>query len=127
MGSFIAGVFATFVTLPLVGFFILYMLLRKLTKNKRKSVHIATYITTVFLILSVHYAAVEIFGHSLLWLIALVLLVVAMIMMFVHWKVKHDLEMKLIAKGFFRMNFVLFLIAHIVLNIGGIAFRISSL
>lgn len=103
------------------------MLLRKLTKNKRKSVHIATYITTVFLILSVHYAAVEIFGHSFLWLIALVLLVVAMIMMFVHWKVKHDLEMEAYCERVLSDEFRLFLIAHIVLNIGGIAFRISSL
>ena len=61
MGSFIAGVFATFVTLPLVGFYSIHAFTQT-DENKRKSVHIATYITTVFLILSVHYAAVEILG-----------------------------------------------------------------
>lgn len=127
MGSFIVGVFVMFVILLFVGFFILYMFLCKLMKNKRKFVYIVMYVIMVFFIFFVYYVVVEIFGYFFLWLIVLVFLVVVMIMMFVYWKVKYDLEMRFIVKGFFWMNFVLFFIVYIVLNIGGIVFCIFFL
>ncbi|TYR82627.1 DUF3397 domain-containing protein [Priestia megaterium] len=127
MGNIVAGIFATFVTLPIVGFFILYIVLGRVTKNKRKAVHVSTYVTTVFLIISAYYFTNEMFNQSFLWLIVLILIIVAMIVMTVHWKVKKDLEMKRIAKGFFRMNFILFLIGHVVLVVSQLIRQVYSL
>ncbi|WP_078413475.1 DUF3397 domain-containing protein [Priestia abyssalis] len=127
MGSVLAGITATFVTIPVLSFLISYMILRKVTKNKRKSFHISTDIMTLFLILSVNYLALVIWGESFLWLIALLLLVIAMITVFLQWKVQQDVQLKKVVKGFWRISFLLFFIGHIGLTIYGLVFRIYSL
>lgn len=127
MGSVLAGITATFVTIPVLSFLISYMILRKVTKNKRKSFHISTDIMTLFLILSVNYLSLVIWGESFLWLIALLLLVIAMITVFLQWKVQQDVQLKKVLKGFWRISFLLFFIGHIGLTIYGLVFRIYSL
>ncbi|HWO95092.1 MAG TPA: DUF3397 domain-containing protein [Bacillus sp. (in: firmicutes)] len=127
MGSVLAGVIATFVTIPVLSFLISYMISRKVTKNKKKSFHISTDIMTLFLILSVNYLALAIWGESFLWLIALLLLVIAIITVFLQWKIQQDVQLKKVVKGFWRISFLLFFIGHIGLTIYGLAFRIYSL
>jgi hypothetical protein len=127
MGNVLAGILATFVTIPVLSFLISYMILRKVTKNKRKSLHISTDITTLFLILSVNYLLLTIWKESFLWLIALILLVIAMITVFMQWKVKQDVQLKKVIKGFWRLSFFLFFVGHIGLTVYGLIFRIYSL
>ncbi|MDQ0244201.1 Ca2+/Na+ antiporter [Bacillus fengqiuensis] len=127
MGSVLAGVTATFVTIPVLSFLISYMILRKVTKNKRKSFHISTDIMTLFLILSVNYLTLVIWEKSFLWLIALLLLVIAMITVFLQWKVQQDVQLKKVVKGFWRISFLLFFVGHIGLTVYGLVFRIYSL
>jgi Protein of unknown function (DUF3397) len=127
MGSVLAGIMATFVTIPVLSFLISYMISRKVTKNKRKSFHISTDIMTLFLILSVNYLALAIWGESFLWLIALLLLVIAIITVFLQWKIQQDVQLKKVVKGFWRISFLLFFVGHIGLTIYGLVFRIYSL
>ncbi|WP_110112930.1 DUF3397 domain-containing protein [Bacillus sp. CGMCC 1.16541] len=127
MGTILGSIFATFVTLPLLAFIFSYMVLRKITKNKKKSFHLATYIMTFFLILAAHYLTYAISGVSYWWLITLLLLGIGMLTIFLHWKVKKDIHLPKVLKGFWRVNLLLFSILYVGLMIGGIILRISSL
>jgi hypothetical protein len=127
MGSVLAVITATFVTVPVLSFLASYMILRKVTKNKRKSFHISTDIMTLFLILSVNYLALVIWGKSFVWHIALLLLVIATITVFLQWKIQQDVQLKKVIKGFWRISFLLFFVGHIGLTIYGLVFRIYSL
>ncbi|MBM7701764.1 DUF3397 domain-containing protein [Metabacillus iocasae] len=127
MGNIIASIFATFVTVPLLAFLFSYMVLRKVTKNKKKSFHVATYIMTFFLILSAHYLLNVIAGASYGWVIALILLAMGMLTTFLHWKVKKDIHLPKVLKGFWRANLLLFSFVYMGLMICGIVLRISSL
>ncbi|MDT2045695.1 DUF3397 domain-containing protein [Priestia flexa] len=127
MGSLVASILATFITLPVVGFFVLYTLLKKVIKNRRKAVHISTYVSTIFFIVSTHYFAKQIFDQSFLWLIILVLLVLAMIVMLINWQVKKDLQLKRMTKGMFRISFFFFLFSHVLLVVSGLIFELLKL
>ena len=127
MGSVLAVITATFVTVPVLSFLASYIILRKVTKNKRKSFHISTDIMTLFLILSVNYLVLVIWGKSFVWHIALLLLVIATITVFLQWKIQQDVQLKKVIKGFWRISFLLFFVGHIGLTIYGLVFRVYSL
>jgi hypothetical protein len=127
MGNVLAWIVATFVTIPVLSFFITYMISRKMTKNKKKSFLVSTDVMTLFLILSVNYLALAIWGESFLWQIVLLLLVIIMITLVLQWKVKQDIHLHKVLKGFWRISFLLFFIGHIGLTIYGLIFRIYSM
>ena len=109
--------------MPILGFVLIYALFRLLTKNSRKSIHRALDYSTILFIFSVHFLNLAIWGKSLLWLIILVIIFIAMIFTVVHWKVKGEIVLNKVLKGFWRFNFLLFFFAHLTLLIFGLIER----
>ena len=97
--------------------------MKLITKNTRKSVHVALDSTTILFIISVHFLILTIWDKSLFWLIILVLILIATLFVLVHWKVKEEIILKKVMKGFWRFNFILFLLAYLTLTLYGLIHR----
>lgn len=119
----LSSIISIFFTVPFLGFIIVFFVSKFVTKNTRKSVHKALDFTTILFIISVHFLIVTILGKSLIWLIILVMIVIAMVFVFVHWKVKEEIILKTVMKGFWRFIFLLFLLAYITLTLYGLVHR----
>lgn len=126
MAEVLANIIAAFVTIPLFGFIVVYFIAKKMTKNNRRAVHLAIDWSTVLLILSVHHLILVIWHKSFLWFLLLIMILVALIFVFIHYKTKSEIEYKAIFKGFWRMNFLLFFSAHIFFAMLGLIQRINS-
>ncbi len=120
MNSFISSIITIFLTVPLLGFFIIYVLNKLITKNARKSFHKALDYSTILFIVAVHFLLITIWGKSFFGLILLILLVIAMIFVVIHWNLKGEIIFTKVFKGFWRFNFLIFFLAYISLTVFGI-------
>ncbi|MEH7011914.1 DUF3397 domain-containing protein [Neobacillus niacini] len=120
MNSFISSIITIFLTVPLFGFFIIYILNKLITKNTRKSFHKALDYSTILFILAVHFLLMTIWGKSFFGLILLILIVIAMVFVIIHWKIKGEIILTKVFKGFWRFNFLVFFLAYISLTVFGI-------
>jgi hypothetical protein len=120
LNSFISSLITIFLTVPLLGFFIIYVLNKLITKNARKSFHKALDYSTILFIVAVHFLLITIWGKSFFGLILLILLVIAMIFVVIHWKLKGEIIFAKVFKGFWRFNFLIFFLAYISLTVFGI-------
>lgn len=125
MVSFFSTVIATFVTIPLLGYLLVFVISKQITKKHKKSVHIALDVTTLLFIISVHYLILAIWEQSLLWIIFLLLLFLAIIFVLLHWRIKHEINLPIVFKGFWRFNFLLFCTAYVVLTVIGLVQSIN--
>ncbi len=126
MSSFISYIAATFITVPLLSYLVIFIISKQITGNHRRSVNLALDIATVFFILAVHFLIVTIWERSLLWVILLVMLSVAIIFVVVHWKTKQEIVFPKVFKGFWRFNLLLFLSAYIMLVLFGVFTRLAE-
>jgi hypothetical protein len=126
MGSFFASVFATFVTVPIIGYFVVFVIAKQMTKKHRKSVHIALDTTTILFILSVHYLIVTIWEFSLLWLILILIIAMAILSLLIQYKLNEEVDYKKVFRGFWRFNFLLFFSAYIILICVGIFISVTQ-
>lgn len=124
MLNIFAGLFATLITIPFIGFILVYLFSIMVIKSKKKSFFVSVDITTFFLIISVHYLLLIIIGKSLFWLILLVLLISIGLFTIVNWKMTQVLDTAKIFKGFWRFTFLLFFVVYFVLFITGMVQRI---
>ncbi|MBV7503837.1 DUF3397 domain-containing protein [Bacillus sp. sid0103] len=123
MITFLSSIISIFFALPFLGFIIVFFVLKMFTRNTRKSVHLALDSTTILFIISVHFLIVTIWERSFFWLIILIMILIAMVFVFVHWKVKEEIILKKVMKGFWRFNFILFLLAYLALTLYGLIHR----
>jgi hypothetical protein len=122
--EFFSSIIATFVTIPLLGYIIVFMISKLVTKQHRRSVQMAIDVTTLLLVISVHYFIIAIWGRSFLWVILLIMILVAIVFVITHWKLKREIQFKKVFKGFWRFNFLLFSFAYIILLVYGLILRV---
>lgn len=124
MAEFISTVAAGFVTVPLAGYLIIFIVSKHLTKNHRRSVHRAIDFTTLLFIIAVHFLITIIWGKSFLWLIMLILIVLALTFVVIHWKYRQEIDFPRVFRGFWRFNFLLFFFAYLILILLGLFQRV---
>ncbi|WP_285858819.1 DUF3397 domain-containing protein [Neobacillus niacini] len=120
MSTIVSNILAFLFIMPFAGFLAVFIIGKLVTKNTRRSVHYALDYSAVFFIFSVHFLLKTIWGNSFFWLIILILILTAMVFVIVHWKVKQDINLKKVMKGFWRFNFLLFSLVYIGLTIYGL-------
>lgn len=125
MTEFLSSIIATFVTIPILGYIIVFVISKVLTKQHRKSVWLALDVTTLLLIISVHFLIIAIWEKNLLWLLLLMMILIAIIFVMIHWKMKKEIQFKKVFKGIWRFNFLLFSLIYIILLIYGLITRVS--
>ncbi|QED47439.1 DUF3397 domain-containing protein [Cytobacillus dafuensis] len=126
MSSIFSSIIATFVTIPLLGYLLVFIISKQVTKKHKKSVHLALDFSTLLFVISVHYLIVTIWNQSYLWVIILSMLVIALIFVLIHWKLKQEINFSRVFKGYWRFNFLLFFTAYIVLTLIGLIQSVSS-
>ena len=120
----VSGLVATLVMLPILSYIILFIVVKKWTKNHRRSVQIAMDLSTILFIVSVHYLILTIWNKHLFWLILLTILCIACCVVIVHYKVNKEIVLKKVLKGFWRLNFMCFFCVYFLLCIYGVISRI---
>ncbi|WP_042356347.1 DUF3397 domain-containing protein [Bacillus rubiinfantis] len=123
MTTFLTNVITLFLVLPLLGFFLLFFITKLVSKNQRKSVHIALDYSTILFIISVYFLIKIIWERSFLGVIFLIMIVFAIILVFAHWKIKGEIDYRKLFKGFWRINFLFFCISYICLMLYGLIYR----
>ncbi|WP_286231407.1 DUF3397 domain-containing protein [Neobacillus mesonae] len=123
MTSILSNVITLLFSMPMIGFLFIFFIYKLVSKNTRKSVHKALDYTTILFIISVHFLIKTIWGHSLLGMILLFIIMIAMVFVIVHWKVKGEIDFKKVMKGFWRFNFIFFFLAYISLTVFGLIYR----
>lgn len=127
MPLFFSSLLATLVTIPLLGYIIVFVAAKQLTKNHRRAVQAALDFSTLLLIISVHYLVMTIWGQSYLWAILLALLILAMVFTVLHWKIRQEIILQKVFRGYWRFNFVLFFFAYLGLTLFGLIQRVAGL
>lgn len=120
MENVLANLFAAVVTVPVLGWIVVYWITLSWTGYKKRAFRLAADVTTILLMFSVYYIAREIWHVSFLWLILIVIFGSAILFSVLQWKTSEDLYLKKIIKGTWRFNFLLFAMAYIVLSFYGI-------
>lgn len=126
MNTVFSALIATLVTIPLLGYLAVFIISKQITKKHRRSVHIALDVSTFLFILSVHFLIIVIWEKSYLWVILLSLLVTALIFVIIHWRVKQEISLRVMFKGFWRFNFLLYFSVYVVLIIIGLIQRVTA-
>ena len=115
MSEIFSSIIATFVTIPLLGYIIVFVISKWSRKNITSLFELLLDFTTFFLVISVHYFIKAIWGISLFWVILIVMILVAILFVIIHWKTKHEIHFVKVFKGFWRFNFLLFSFAYILI------------
>ncbi|CEG26721.1 DUF3397 domain-containing protein [Bacillus sp. B-jedd] len=123
MSQFLSSVAAIFILLPILGYLLVFIISKPLTGSHRRSVHYAIDATTCLLIISVHFLVITIWKVSFLWLIFIILLTTMMVFAVIHWKVKGEIIITKVFKGFWRFTFLLFFLGYIALLMYGLVQR----
>lgn len=126
MSEIFSNVAAAFITIPILGYIIIFIVSKQVTKQHRRSVQIALDGSTLFFIISVHYLIMTIWDKSFLWLILILILLIGVAVVFLHWKVKEEIDYHKVFRGFWRFNFLVFFSAYTILLIIGIIQSVSS-
>lgn len=124
MGNVIADIFATVVTIPVLGWFVIYFITLILTGNQKRAVLLSSDITTFLFILSVYFIIHEIWQVYPGWLIVTVLAIIACFFAFLRWNLKNDLALPKIVKAMWRFSFFMFGAAYFVLFFYGLVTRL---
>lgn len=119
MGTFVSSLAAIIIILPILFFYIVYVIVRKWTANPKKARNVAINSTTIILIFSVHFMIMAIWSKSLLTIIFLFMLVIAIIFTFIYWKLQQEIIYRKVFIGYWRLNFLIFFSAYIVLLLYG--------
>ncbi|PLT27683.1 DUF3397 domain-containing protein [Peribacillus deserti] len=110
---------ATLITVPILSYVFAFIVAKQVTKSHRKSVHISADVATLFFMLSVHYMIKVIWNVSLFWILILFLLIVAIFVSILNYKYREEIDFFRILKGFWRVNFILFIVFYMILTIYG--------
>ncbi|WP_456271631.1 DUF3397 domain-containing protein [Bacillus sp. AK031] len=124
MSSIISNLVAIFTLLPFLGYFTTFILMKQITGKHKKAVNAAVNVTTFLLIVAVHFIVLAIWNKSYLWIIMLVMIVSTGLLSVIHWKIKEEVIFRSVIKGGWRLNFLLFSMAYIILMLYGTASRI---
>ena len=90
---------ATLVTLPIVGYLIIFVVTKRWTKNHRKAVQYGINSSVLLLIVSVHFLIQSIFNMSLLWLVISVALLLSIAVVLVHLRFKEEIQYAKLLRG----------------------------
>jgi quinol-cytochrome oxidoreductase complex cytochrome b subunit len=105
--------------LPLVSLVILFVILRVVVKNKKKSILMTVDLSTIFFIMSVHFHLITIFEQSFLIYIILGLMSLLFIVFYVDYKTSKAPSMKSVSKKVWRLSFLFFFISYLILTVCG--------
>ena len=85
MGGIFEKIMALCIIAPVIVYILMFIIIKKWTKNHRQATKQAMDVTTFFIILSVHFLIFTILGHSYFWAILVTLIGIAVLVVLVHY------------------------------------------
>ncbi|MCR6107179.1 DUF3397 domain-containing protein [Salipaludibacillus agaradhaerens] len=126
MAEVTAVITATLITAPLLGLYIFYLIIMKVSQNKQRSFKIAVDATVLLFIASVYFMVYEIWGVRTGWLIVMFFLLTAIVFTFVHWKNYEEIDIKRVFKGVWRFQFVVFFLLYFIVIMYGLIISVMT-
>ncbi len=127
MGTIFSSAAALFITVPLLFYILVFTIVKQLTRNHKRALNAAIYLTTFVLVISVHFLIMAIWESSYLFVIILFMLVTAVFFTFLHWKTREEIIYGRVFAGYLRLNFLMFSFFYISLLLFGIITRAKNL
>ena len=127
MEHVLSAFIATLVTLPIIGYLIVFILTKQWTKSHRKAVQYGLNSSTILFIISVHLMIQSIFGVSLLWLVISIIILLSVIVVLVHLQLKGEIDYTNLLRGSIRLNALFFILSYFVLVVVGVTKNILEL
>ncbi|MGG3736453.1 DUF3397 domain-containing protein [Aeribacillus pallidus] len=124
MSTIVSSILALLITIPIIGYLLVFVIVKQATKNHRTAVRYGIDVTTMILLFAVHYMLLVIFNQSFFWMILIALLVIGIMFVLLHWQVKKEIIISKVLKGYWRLNFLLLSIAYFVLLMYGLTVRV---
>lgn len=124
MTNVVAALLATIITLPLLGWYLIYIVTVKITKNKPNSIRLASDGSTIFFMAAVYFILYELWGRSFLWVIFALFFFIAFCFTIAHWRVSGDIHTRKLMKGIWRLNFMIFFVSYLILSTYGLISRV---
>lgn len=126
MSNVLAIIIATIITVPLIGWYFIYITTVKITKKKSYSIRLASDVSAFIFMAAVYFIMLEIWDKSFLWLILIVFFLIAILFTLIHWKKFGDIQVGRLFRGIWRFNFIIFFFSYIGLSIYGLVFNILN-
>ncbi|WP_050614680.1 DUF3397 domain-containing protein [Bacillus testis] len=127
MGTVFAWIIATLVTVPAIGYLLVFISTKQITKNHRTAVDLAMNSSAFLFILSVYFLVKTIWDISLFWIILLAFILISICIIFLHLKVRKEIIFSKVFKGIWRTNALVFMCAYVVLVIFGVCKNVVAL
>jgi hypothetical protein len=124
VSTIVSSILALLITIPIIGYLLVFVIVKQATKNHRTAVRYGIDVTTMILLFAVHYMLLVIFNQSFFWMILIALLVIGVMFVLLHWHVKKEIIISKVLKGYWRLNFLLLSIAYFVLLMYGLTVRV---
>lgn len=126
MSALLSNIAAAFITLPLLGYIIIFIITKQALKHHRRAVHTAIDGSAPLFVISVYYLILVIWEESLLWLILVILILMGAAVTIAHWKVRGEIVFPRIFRAFWRLTFLVFFFAYSLLLIVGLLESIGT-
>ncbi|MDQ0206455.1 DUF3397 domain-containing protein [Alkalicoccobacillus murimartini] len=112
----LAGFIATVITVPVLGWYLIYITTVKLSKHKPTAIKVASDVSSILFMVAVYYIMAQLWSDTSIWLIFALFFAVAFAFTIIYWKVMDDFYASKLFKGIWRLNFLLFVAIYILLS-----------
>ncbi|MBF2453926.1 DUF3397 domain-containing protein [Listeria seeligeri] len=115
---------AIIIILPVIVFILSMFISGLWIRKSQRRIMFAADMSTLFLIIAVHFFMVVLFGHSFLLYILLFLFSLGIVIVLMAAKKEGEIQFKKIIRGYWRLCFFLFALLYVGLYIYGIIFSL---
>ena len=105
---------------PIVVLCLFYFILKKMKLKQRYAVGFSADITTLLLILAVPYIVQTMWNVNIYIIIIIVAIVLGLILTFIEWRTKKEIEIPTLMRKIWRVYFVMLMITYIIVGVTAI-------
>ncbi|EAD5715491.1 TPA: DUF3397 domain-containing protein [Listeria innocua] len=118
---------AIIIILPVVVFVLTLFLARFKFRKPQRRIMLAADLSTIFLIIAVHFFMIVIFNRSFLLYILLFLFILGIVIVVLAAKKEGEIQFRKILRGYWRLCFFIFALLYVVLYLYGIIYSLTLL
>ncbi|EAH4447861.1 DUF3397 family protein [Listeria innocua] len=118
---------AIIIILPVVVFVLTLFVARFKFRKPQRRIMLAADLSTIFLIIAVHFFMIVIFNRSFLLYILLFLFILGIVIVVLAAKKEGEIQFRKILRGYWRLCFFIFALLYVVLYLYGIIYSLILL
>ncbi|EPE0982976.1 DUF3397 domain-containing protein [Listeria innocua] len=115
------------IILPVVVFVLTLFVARFKFRKPQRRIMLAADLSTIFLIIAVHFFMIVIFNRSFLLYILLFLFILGIVIVVLAAKKEGEIQFRKILRGYWRLCFFIFALLYVVLYLYGIIYSLILL